>query len=300
MIFSIIIPSWNNLPYLKLCLDSIRKNSKSPHEVIVHVNDGSDGTLEWVREQGIRYTHTSKNVGICLAVNHLAAQASHDWVLYMNDDMYACPGWDTAFAEAVAAGDSDLALYFSMLIQPGFEKRNPNYIHRDFGSTPESFEESTLLSEFMLEKRDNVNGAASQPTLFHRKWWQIVGGYSLEFSPGMSSDMELLMKYWVVGCRSFKIISDSRFYHFSCKSTGRVRFNRGGRAFVMKWGMTEKEFYREYILKLGQSTSPEILHKFPHATLLGRLRRFGYGLFKDYPLEGIEAWDAAPGRTDWE
>lgn len=48
-IFSILIPTWNNLPFLKICVDSIRKNSTYRHQIIVHVNDGSDGTLEWAR-----------------------------------------------------------------------------------------------------------------------------------------------------------------------------------------------------------------------------------------------------------
>lgn len=53
-IFSILIPSWNNLPYLKCCVESIRKNSTFQHEIVVHVNEGRDGTLEWVRQQGLR------------------------------------------------------------------------------------------------------------------------------------------------------------------------------------------------------------------------------------------------------
>ena len=54
--FSILIPSWNNLAYLKLCVDSIRRHSSVEHEIIVLVNDGSDGTLAWVREQGLALT----------------------------------------------------------------------------------------------------------------------------------------------------------------------------------------------------------------------------------------------------
>ncbi|OYV47739.1 MAG: glycosyl transferase, partial [Burkholderiales bacterium 21-58-4] len=213
MTFSIVIPSWNNLPYLKLCIKSLQEYSEHPHEIIVHVNDGSDGTLEWVRQNRIKHTYSAKNVGICLSVNHLVAQCSHDWVLYMNDDMVACPGWDSALMQAISQDHSDLALYFAMLIQPGFEKKNPNYIQKDYGTTPDNFDEAGLMREFMSEIRPDVDGAASQPTLFHKKWWQMVGGYSLEFSPGMSSDMDLLMKYWVAGCRRFRIIAGSRFYH---------------------------------------------------------------------------------------
>ena len=37
-IVSILIPSFNNLEYLKLCINSINKNSKYKHQIIVHVN----------------------------------------------------------------------------------------------------------------------------------------------------------------------------------------------------------------------------------------------------------------------
>ena len=47
--FSIVIPSWNNLAYLQLCIDSIKKHSKYTHQIIVHINEGVDGTLDWVK-----------------------------------------------------------------------------------------------------------------------------------------------------------------------------------------------------------------------------------------------------------
>ena len=43
--FSILIPTYNNLEYLKLCIDSIKKNSNFKHQIIVHVNVGRDGTM---------------------------------------------------------------------------------------------------------------------------------------------------------------------------------------------------------------------------------------------------------------
>ena len=297
--FSIIIPTWNNLDFLKLCVSSIRKHSQFAHEIVIHINDGSDGTLEWVKSQNLRFSHTEKNIGVCLAVNHLVGQASHDWVLYMNDDMVACPGWDTAFVNAIGSCDTELALFFSTMIQAD-NGRNPNIIKHDFGSTPQDFDESGLLRDYLSESRDDVEGGESQPTLFHRKWWTMVGGYSLEFSPGMSSDDDLLMKYWVVGCRHFRIVGGSRFYHFSCRSTGRVRRNKGGRIFVMKWGVTQREFKQHYLGSLRTGTPSRLAarhHKmFPRTTLSGKLRRTVYGLFGEHPLRDIESWDTEPAR----
>ena len=60
--FSIIIPTFNNLDYLKLCLKSIKKNSKFDHEIIVFINEGRDGTLEYVKENNLNYLHNKNNV----------------------------------------------------------------------------------------------------------------------------------------------------------------------------------------------------------------------------------------------
>ena len=94
--FSILIPTWNNLGFVKLCIQSIRKYSRFQHQIILHVNDGSDGTLEWLQQQNIDYTHTPSNIGICSAVNLARMLARTNYIVYMNDDMVVCPEWDLA------------------------------------------------------------------------------------------------------------------------------------------------------------------------------------------------------------
>ena len=86
--FSIIIPTFNNLEYLKLCLKSLQKNSKFKHEIIIHVNEGSDGSLEYVNQNKLLHTHTINNVGLCTAVNLAAAQATTEYIIFSHDDMY--------------------------------------------------------------------------------------------------------------------------------------------------------------------------------------------------------------------
>src|SRR5690606_34775447 len=99
--FSIIIPSWNNKDYLKLCIESIIKNSAYKHQIIVYVNEGIDGTLEWIKTQNVDYIHASKNEGICVAVNSCRSLVKKDYIVYMNDDMYVCPGWDEELKKVI-------------------------------------------------------------------------------------------------------------------------------------------------------------------------------------------------------
>ena len=275
--FSIIIPSWNNLALLQLCIRSIRENSSYAHQIIVHVNDGSEGTLEWVRAQEITHTASPRNVGICLAVNEAAMHATQDYILYLNDDMYCCPGWDTALVNKLKQLDTDLFMLSGTMIEPR-DTNNPCVIVRNYGSEVESFDETRLLADLPQLHKDDWYGATWPPTLVSRRWWFMVGGYSSEFSPGMSSDNDFSMKLWHAGCRIFLGVGDSLVYHFQCKSTGKVVKNNGGKQFLHKWGMRQSVF-DHYYLRRGQPAQglrldePEDTRELRWQLLRSRLKR---------------------------
>ena len=243
---SILIPTWNNLPYLQLCIRSLRQNSSVPWEVVVHVNDGSDGTLEWVRSEGITHTHSPGNVGICLAVNEAAMHTRGEYIVYLNDDMYCLPGWDRVLLERARELPSSLFLLSGTMVEPR-ASGNPCVIAADYGDTTDTFREADLLRDQLTLKKPDWYGATWPPTLVHRDWWFKVGGYSSELSPGMSSDNDFSMKLWNVGCRHFIGAGDSLVYHFQCKSTGKVQKNDGRKQFLDKWGMTQSTFDRFYL-----------------------------------------------------
>ncbi len=269
--FSIIIPTWNNLALLQLCVRSIRENSAYPHQIIIHVNDGSDGSLAWVREQGITHSHSPENIGICLAVNESGMHATEEYILYLNDDMYCCPGWDTALLNKVKQLDTDLFMLSGTMIEPR-DTGNPCVIVRDYGTDAHQFDEAKLLAELTQHRKADWDGATWPPTLVTRRWWHKVGGYSSEFSPGMSSDNDFSMKLWQAGCRVFMGVGDSLVYHFQCKSTGKVKKNDGGKMFLHKWGMRQSVFDR-YYLRRGKVATGMVLQE-PEDTRELRWQKF--------------------------
>lgn len=285
--FSILIPTWNNLPYLQLCIDSIRRHSAYDHEILVHVNEGSDGTLEWVRSQGLRHTWSKGNIGVCLALNQLSRLATRDWVLFLNDDMFCTPGWDAGLLAASRAAEP-VSYLSSQMIEPNVT-RSTQVKFADFGTDPETFNESGLLEFCANLVTPDVDGVASQPALVSRELWHTVGGYSIEFSPGMSSDDDFLMKLWLVGCRTFRTIGTSLVYHFACRSTGRIRRNHGSHEFLMKWGITQSEFKDRHLSRTGAET-PADLPNVPRPGLGSRLKRLVYSL-ESNPWGDLRAWD---------
>ena len=252
--FSILIPTWNNLAHLRLVVESIRVHSAEAHQIVVHVNDGSDGSLAWIREQGIAHTASSANIGICYAMNEMAMLAQHEHLVYLNDDMVCLPGWDAALQRRAAAMTSDLYLISGTMIEPR-DSGNPCVVVGDYGRSVETFRAADLLRDAPGLARADWSGATWPPTLVARRWWHRVGGYSTELSPGMSSDNDFSMKLWQAGCRHFIGAGDSLVYHFQQKSTGKVVKNDGRRQFLDKWGMTQSTFDRFY-LRRGKPLPP--------------------------------------------
>ncbi len=246
--FSIIIPSWNNLPFLKMCIASLRRNSKYSHQIIVHANESSDGTAGWLAKENIPFTASRENIGICRAFNQALPLAKNNMVMYMNDDMYALPQWDEALAAAIP--ESPAWMLSSTMIEPR-ESRNGCVVVADYGSTLESFRENDLLKDFPGMTKPDWSGASWPPVMTPRQLLMDVGGFSEEFSPGMYSDPDLAMKLWQRGVRYFRGAGKSLVYHFQSKSTNRIPLNNGRLTFMKKWGITPSFFYKEY-LRMGQ------------------------------------------------
>ncbi len=246
--FTIIIPTWNNLPYLQLCIHSLLRNSIGGHQIVVHVNEGNDGTREWLAQENIDYTSSTENVGICKAVNLAAEKAINKYIVYLNDDMYVLPNWDVALWKNIPRQQMKPFMLSGTMIEPK-KTKNKCVIVADHGREIESFKETELIGA--NHQKDNWSGSSWPPVLVPKWLWEKVGGLSEEFSPGMYSDPDLSKKLWNEGCRHFQGVGDSLVYHFQCKSTGKVKKNKGRQQFINKWGVTARDFYK-HCLKMGQ------------------------------------------------
>jgi len=264
-LFSILIPTWNNLEYLKLCVASIQKNSSFTHQIIIHVNEGSDGTLEWIKSQpDISFTHSSKNVGVCYALNYCSTLADAEYILYINDDMYVCPLWDKFLYDEIQQIGHRNFFLSATAIEPKAQSRCS--IEKNYGIHIKDFDEEKLLAEFESLQMDDWYGATWPPNIVHKSIWELAGKYSVEFSPGMYSDPDFSMKLWQMGIRIFKGVSKSRVYHFGSVSVKKVNKNNGYYQFISKWGMTQGTFSK-YYLKRGKPYEGSLENPRPPAKL---------------------------------
>ena len=248
---SIIVPTFNNIKYLKFFLKSLEKNSRYKHEIILHINDGSDGTLKFAEENHILYTHSNQNIGLCSSLNKASSKASTDYILYSHDDMFFCNNWDQYLKNEINKYANNL--YYLTGTNISVDKGLINF---DCGTSPDNFDEDKFNNFCKNDKSNDLQGSHWAPHLIHKDLWDRIGGFSEEFNPGDGSDPDLCMKLWNNDVRIFKTISKFKVYHFSSITTRKSNLilNNGTKTFLLKYGFNPR-YFRKYYLK-GNGSKP--------------------------------------------
>ena len=256
--FSILIPTFNNIDYLKLCIESIRKNSKFNHQIIVHINEGTDGTLDYIKKNNIQYTYTEKNIGMPKALNRSSKLSKNDYILISHDDFYFCPNWDQFIKNEIDLLKDNNFYLSSTMVGAG-------QVYFDAGQTYKDFDEEKLLKNLENIKTFDFQGTTKCPGLVHKSIWDKVGGWSEEFSPTGGDDTDFAMKLWKINIRIFKGLGKSLVYHFGSITTRKkdkklftYLGSRGNKIFLKKWGMTIN-FFEKNFLKSGLNNNKELI-----------------------------------------
>jgi glycosyltransferase involved in cell wall biosynthesis len=252
MRLSIIIPTYNNLDYLKFFLLSLKKNSAYEHEIILHINDGSDGTLDYAIKNEIKFTHTVKNIGLCSSMNKAYALTSTNYILYAHDDMFFCKNWDNYLIDEIKKYSHNL--YY--LTGTNVSTRH-GLINYDCGYNLNTFDEQRFNLFCINDKTQDLQGSHWAPHLIHKDVWNKIGGFSEEFNPGDGSDPDFCMKLWLANVRIFKGVSKFKVYHFNSITTrnNRITLNNGTKQFLLKYRFNPR-FFRKHYLKGNNSIIP--------------------------------------------
>ena len=282
MNFTILIPTYNNLKYLRLFCESIKINSNFSHQLIFHINDGSDGSYDYIKNNKYQFTHSKTNIGLCSSIKESSKLIKNEYVLYAHDDMYFCKNWDKFLIEEVQKQNNNL-FYFS--------GTNISYkdgiLNFDCGNTPENFDQIKFDNFCEKDNSPDLQGSHWAPHLIHRDLWTKVEGFSIEFDPGDGSDPDLCMKLWNEGVRIFKCISGFKVYHFGSVTTRKrdININNGTKKFLLKFGFNPR-FFRKYYLRgdskikyLGPLDDPKLNFSMLLSLIINKFKYYYYKIF---------------------
>jgi GT2 family glycosyltransferase len=99
---SIIIPHWNGREHLQVCLTSLRNQTFADFEVILVDNASTDGSQEFVRQEfpEVQIVQLKENLGFTGACNAGYGTAKGAYIILLNNDTEAEPGWLAALVDA--------------------------------------------------------------------------------------------------------------------------------------------------------------------------------------------------------
>ena len=96
---SIIILTFNQLPYTFECVESIQRHTTGRYELIFIDNGSTDGTIPWLRAlvgrepASCSLIENGKNLGFAKGCNQGLEAAHGDYLLLLNNDVVVTEGW---------------------------------------------------------------------------------------------------------------------------------------------------------------------------------------------------------------
>jgi O-antigen biosynthesis protein len=225
----------NNLEYLKLALESIRKNAYY-HDmpIIVHAENCTDGTDKWLETNpyDVKYyiDHNDNPKGIGGGMNFCVDKVETEFVNIIHSDMWLAPNQDVELLKLYDNIDKDRRLIASSFrIQPRIFPNDPDYRPgtvfvdmKQFGAYAEDFDSSSFdewSKEFStmndsLEVRKG-GGAGFFCRVDDYKW---IGGNDDLFRPASWEDKDLFIRMQLEGYE-FRMIPQSVVWHFSARGS---------------------------------------------------------------------------------
>jgi GT2 family glycosyltransferase len=88
-----VIPNWNRAALLAKALDSLRRQTRPPEEIIVVDNGSTDNSVDVARAAGARVIEMGSNAGFARAVNAGIEAAGSEFIAIVNNDVELESGW---------------------------------------------------------------------------------------------------------------------------------------------------------------------------------------------------------------
>jgi GT2 family glycosyltransferase len=294
---SVVVVTRDNLPFLRLCLESVLAHTGRPCELIVVDNGSTDGTAAYLERlaelnPSLRVITNEQNRGFAKGSNQGAAQASAEVLVLLNDDTIVCDGWLEPLL-AHLAGPS-VGMVGPSTNRTGNEAQLDDAEYR-------TWDELARFAE--SRAREHAGEAFDIRTLtmfcvvMRRSLFERIGPLDERFETGLLEDDDYSRRVRDAGYRLL-CADDAFVHHFGETSFGKLaasgeyaRVLEANRArFEEKWqerwrpyGRRQSDRYRELVERLRRQVMDAIP---PHATVLVVSR----GDEELLRLQGRRAW----------
>jgi len=249
-----VIPSRNNLEFLRLAYQSIR-NLRTKHEIIILDDASTDGTLEWINtlhdEDLIHYHNPGPTrIGIVGMFDKGIEMSRTDIIFAFHADMIAGPNLDVNIVKHLIPG----SIVSATRIEPPLHPPGPEKITQAWGNEAHEIDFPLLMNSINHFERENANKTTEgifAPWCMYKSDYLAIGGHDELFAPQSKEDSDLFNRFVLAG---YKVIQswDGLVYHFTSRGS-RFNTHAGGSAGKdsPEWQYTTSKNARNFIRKWG-------------------------------------------------
>jgi len=235
------ISTYNNLSYLKIAVDSVRKNSYfKDAPFIIHAENCSDGTNEWLKENKNKYNLTlliepNNEIvkGIGGGMNACAEYVTTEYIMFLHSDFYVSKNWDKSLLDIFEKYPDKKIWTNSWRVEPemfiGSQTTPGNIVvpKELFGEYYYNFNTiyfDSWANEFTLDNDIEVPRGLGVSGLIRKKDWDEIGGNDPQFAPTSWDDHDLFLRMYN---SNFKFITTTKslIYHFGARGSHRLEEN---------------------------------------------------------------------------
>jgi FkbM family methyltransferase len=250
-----VIPSRNNLEFLKLAYKSIR-NLDTRHDILVLNDASTDGTQEWIDSLNDPDLITHHNpgperIGIVGMFDKGIEMARTEVIFAFHADMVAAPGLDKHILKYLTRG----SVISATRVEPPLHPDGHEKMLVDFGVEVEDFSmdefNNWVLDEYKPKHGKNVTEGIFAPWCMYKEDFLAIGGHDELFSPQSKEDSDLFNRFVLNG---YEVLQtwEGLVYHFTSRGS---RFNKhvGGAAGKNseEWLQTTTTNMKKFIKKWG-------------------------------------------------
>src|SRR5687767_11155464 len=105
---SIITAVHNQLAANRIFLESIRKYTFHPYELIIIDNNSTDGSKEFFRDNGAILIENTSNYSYPYTQNQGIRRARYDHFAFLNNDIVVAPNWDQHLLDSMKINGLDV------------------------------------------------------------------------------------------------------------------------------------------------------------------------------------------------
>jgi GT2 family glycosyltransferase len=248
---SIVIVTFNNLVYTRLCLESVLANTDHPnHEIIVVDNGSTDGTPDYLRSLARLHPHihlvlNHRNRGFAPANNQGLAFTRGEHLVLLNNDTLVPRGWLDRLVRDLE--DPAIGLVGPVTNRTGNEAQ----IEVPYRTYGEFKQFSRRYYQSRCPERFDIRMLAMFCVAMGRDVYECIGPLDERFEVGLFEDEDYAMRVRAAGYRVV-CVEDVFVHHFGQASIGELArtgaygklFHANRRRWEEKWRTSWQPYQR--------------------------------------------------------